>query len=579
MKLFRSQSLLKNFRFSILEVIHTAFEKVFSKMRNNVGWAPAHQNSAIRSEQPSTSTFATVGGCPPYKFFKEFIGIVMSTRQNFLETCRVRFTHHRKPNMSEFLLHTTPFRYAFAQTSYSAGRTLQMPFEKLSRAFLSSLLVVFCLAGSSLSLAQLSYQDALNLVQESPRLVLARQQLELSQRQLGAASSVVKAELSAGYTRSWGTLTAPEGNTPINEGKWDPFKLNVNFLVVPFGPRHDQVLRAGWDLERARRALADEEAATVLEVTQRFQSASETKLELGLEQRRLEYAEQSLEEIQTRLAAGAATETDVNQAKATLSQAQNTVQSLEGALKQALASLSQSLGVNVTDIQGDLPESNVQVTDPKTQIANRTDLLEARLAVQDAELTNLSTVRERVPNAALTVSYDVNPDKGQYSLGAKYETSTFQPSTFITLDPDFSDPNAVAGQTSRTFNVGISVVIPLDTATGDALEAGRLTVAQRQLQAEQSFERALLEVQLKQLTADNAKATVALSQTNLGQAKTAQGVARQRFDAGIVGALEVLQAEIEVQRLTLELVKAQNTLTIAHMELAISLAMNPLEVY
>jgi outer membrane protein TolC len=450
---------------------------------------------------------------------------------------------------------------------------------RISHSILLSLIIVMGLVSSSLSLAQLSYQQALELGKESPRLVLARQQLELSQRQLGVASSAVKAELSAGYTRSWGTLTAPEGASAINEGKWDPFKLNVNFLVVPFGPSHDQVIRAGWDLERAEHALADEEATAVLEITQRFQSASETKLEWALEQRRLELAEQTLQEIQTRLAVGAATEADLNQANLTILQTQNTVQSLEGAFKQALAGLSQSLGVSVTDIGGDLPESNLNVTDPSTHLAERTDLREAQFAVQEAELTNLSTLRERLPNAALTVSYDINPEKGQYSVGARYETSSFQPSAFINLDPDFQDPKAIAGQSSRSFSVGISIVVPLDVATGDALEAGRLSVAQRQLQAEQTLERALLEVQLKQLTAENAKSAVALSRTNVEQAKAALEVAQQRLEAGIIANLEVFQAELEVQRLTLELVKAQNTLTVAHMDLAISLAMNPLEVY
>jgi outer membrane protein len=507
---------------------------------------------------------------------------ILSTRQTFLETCRVRIRsnfvqrsrHHCKPNMSEFLLHTTPF--------WCAERTLRKPFEKLSGTlgiFVSRLIIVIGLATSSLSLAQLSYQEALNLVQGSPRLVLARQQLELTQRQLGAASSAVKAELSAGYTRSWGTLTAPEGNTPINEGKWDPFNLNVNFLVVPFGPGHDQVLRASWEVARAERALADEGAAAVLEVTQRFHSVRETKLELALEQRRLEFAEQSLQEIEARLAAGAATQAERDQAQVTLLQAQNTVQSLEGAFKQALASLSQSLGVKVEDIQGDSPESTLQVTDPSTQIMQRTDVLEANLALQEAELSNASTVRERIPSATLKMSYEINPEKGQYSLGARYETSTFQPSAFVNLDPDFQDPKAVAGQTARTFNVGLSVVIPLDVAVGDALEAGRLAVEQRQLQVQQRAEQALLEVQLKQLTAENAKTTVDLSRTNLEQAEAALEVARQRFEAGIVGGLEVVQAEIEVERLTLELVKTQNALTIAHMELAISLAINPLEVY
>jgi outer membrane protein len=465
----------------------------------------------------------------------------------------------------------------FRTHAFSGPQKLSCFFTVKFNKFLSLLFI--SLVSSSFSLAQLTYQQVLELGQQSPRLVLAEQQLELSQRQLDVAASVVKADLSAGYTHSWGTLTAPEGVSPINEGKWDPFALNVNFLVVPFGPGHDQTIRAGWEVERSQQALTDERAATFLDISQRFGSASETKLELALAQRKLEYVTQSLQEIETRLAAGAATETEHDQAEVAVLQAQSAVHSLEGALRQALAGLSQSLGSSVEDIQGDLPESTVAPADPKTQVMGRTDVKEATLALQDAELSNLSTLRERLPNAALKVSYDVNPEKGQYSVGARYDTTSFQPSAFISLDPDFQDPKAIAGQLSRSVSVGISVVVPLDIANSDALEAGHLAVAQRQLQLQGVVEGALLEVQLKQLNVSDAATTVALAQTNLEQAKSALEVAHKRFEAGIISNLEVFQADLEVQRLDLELVKAQHALTLAHLELAIALAINPAEVY
>jgi hypothetical protein len=53
-------------------------------------------------------------------------------RQNFLETCRVRSTHHRELKMNGSLLQITPLWDAFAQTSYCAQRTLQSPLQKVS---------------------------------------------------------------------------------------------------------------------------------------------------------------------------------------------------------------------------------------------------------------------------------------------------------------------------------------------------------------------------------------------------------------------------------------------------------------
>jgi hypothetical protein len=50
---------------------------------------------------------------------------IYSTRQNFLETCRVRFTHHRELKMNGFFLQNSLF--------WCAERTLQSPRQKLSR--------------------------------------------------------------------------------------------------------------------------------------------------------------------------------------------------------------------------------------------------------------------------------------------------------------------------------------------------------------------------------------------------------------------------------------------------------------
>jgi hypothetical protein len=49
----------------------------------------------------------------------------MGKRQNFMETCRVRFTHRDKSTANGFLFQMTLLWYAFAQTSYRAKRTLR----------------------------------------------------------------------------------------------------------------------------------------------------------------------------------------------------------------------------------------------------------------------------------------------------------------------------------------------------------------------------------------------------------------------------------------------------------------------
>jgi rare lipoprotein A len=98
---------------------------------------------------------ATVCGLT-YMVFGVYLALVVysllfNTRQNLLETCRVRSTHQREPQTNGFLSQRTLFRYAFAQISYCAQRTLLIkrmyfcvPTIKRKHG-LSASLLVFCL--------------------------------------------------------------------------------------------------------------------------------------------------------------------------------------------------------------------------------------------------------------------------------------------------------------------------------------------------------------------------------------------------------------------------------------------------
>lgn len=430
------------------------------------------------------------------------------------------------------------------------------------------------------SLAQtLSYTEAVTLVNEVPQVKLAALNLELAQKQLSVTASPLKGQLTGGYSQTWGETTAPSLAEPtsLNEGDWQPLSLNASFNMLPYGPGHDATIRATWALRRATARLQDEQANAIIELTRGYQTVVLAKAQVALERARLESAQNLLGQVQTQLSVGAATEANRSQAELSVQQSENALAAAERGLAQALNSLSLTLGRTVTDITPDLPATSA--VPAGGDLSARSDVLNAELSVAEAVLQRDSTLRDYLPSAELSTRYSLLPEEGSFSLGASFDTRSFQPSASLSYDPDFANPQALAEQSSSTFTLGLSATIPFDVRLGDALEAGRLAVEQSQLQAARVLELASLDVHTKTLAVQDAEGSVGLAAAALEQAHLLLEVARERLAAGIIPQQELTSAKLEVAQAELGLLGAQNTLRLAHMELAQSLALNPLEVY
>jgi outer membrane protein TolC len=426
----------------------------------------------------------------------------------------------------------------------------------------------------------LAFNQALDLALNSPSLEIARLQAELAHQQLAVAASPIGAELTAGYSATWGVREAPGLLEPrsLDDRSWDPFALTTAFNVVPFGPRFDRLQRARFNLLRSEQALRDERARLLLETTRHYLSALRATEQAALAERQLALAQDTLAATQARQEAGAVTAAQLLQSEIAVSRAHSQVADAARAKAAALALLSLSVGTTVTAVAGEPPIAAAPPTGELGQLAERSDILAARLALAEAELTASSTLRDNLPTGSLSLSYARQQGERRLALGAGFDTRSFQPSLSLSFDPD-----AVAGNspdaTSSSFRLGLSARVPLDAALPAALQAAALAVEQASLQLTLAIHRAELEVNTRQREVEAAETALGLSEQLLAHSRLVAQDTEARYALGLVSSLERDQAELSAAEAELAAARARDGVLLARLALAAALALDPLEIF
>jgi outer membrane protein TolC len=462
-------------------------------------------------------------------------------------------------------------------------RILKFLFSLLSLPVIFSLLTGFSFRVSAQDTQTLSFPEALELSQQSPSVVLAQGQRDLAQKQLDVSRGVFSGQFTAGYTQTFGearsTLpTGEEQTTSLDDGSFDSFALSGTFNVVPYGPNADTIQKALWNLEQAELSLRDTQATAVINTAQSYLTALRAGQEVELEQFSANVAAQQLEANRVRQQAGATTDQQVLQAEIALSQAQNDLSTAQRSNVQALASLSNQLGVAVNSVSGEapivaLPES----LDVEQQILERTDVKRALMAVQEAELNAASTTRQYLPSGSLTMTLAAIDDQKQFAASAGYDTKSFQPNASLSYDP--SSERGTEGSSSNSFSINLGATVPLESALEPALQAARLSTEQSQMQAQQTQELARLEITNSQRQLDAAQAGLEFSQQLVEQSQVTYDTTKERFDLGLIIELDVLTAEEALRESQLNLANAQDSYLVALLQYLSTLAVNPMEVF
>jgi outer membrane protein TolC len=460
-----------------------------------------------------------------------------------------------------------------------------MMFRMAKLRFTPLLLVL--LGWSMTALAQspqpVSFSQALELSQQSPSVVLAQGQRDLAQKQLEVNRGTFSGQFTAGYTQTWGeaTSTLPQGGeetTDLDDGSLDAFALSGTFNVVPLGPNADNIQKAIWSLEQAELSLRDAQATAVINTAQSYLTALRATQEVELETFSVEVATQNLEANRVRREAGGATDQQVLQAEIALSQAQNELATAQRSSIQALAALSNELGVQVDAVTPEIPTiTEPQAFDVEKQILERADVRQALTAVKEAELNAASTTRQYLPSGSLNMTFAATDEKKQFSASAGYDTKSFQPNASLSYDPSFD--LGTAGSSSNSFSINLGATVPIESSLAPALEAARLSIEQSQQQAMQTQELARLEVTNAERQLDAARSGLELSQQLVEQSQVTYDTTKERFDLGLIIELDVLTADEALRESQLNLAKAQDSYLTALLQYLNSVAVNPMEVF
>jgi outer membrane protein len=426
----------------------------------------------------------------------------------------------------------------------------------------------------------LDFAKALELSLQSPSVVLAQGQVDLVQKQLEVAQGVISGQLTAGYTQSWGesasTVAGVEQTTSLDEGSFNAFNLSATFKVVPFGPSADSIQKAIWSVEQAQRNLRDAISEAIINTVQAFVNVLRSQESLELQMFATDLASQELEAAKVRQASGAITQQQLLQAEIALSQAQNNFSEAQRVLLQALAGLSNQLGVQVDSVMGDIPRGVLVELDREEGLQQRSDIINAKVAVLEAELNAESTKRQYLPSGSLDLGYASNDNERQFSLTAGYDTQSYQPNLRLSYDPSFSQGQ---GGSSSSFSLTLSATIPIETSIFPALEAARLSIEQSQMQAERVEELAGLEIENVSRQLEAANANIALSQQILDQSQQTFDTAKERLELGVITQLDLLGAEKALLEAKLNFAKAKDQYLLSLLQYAQSLAVDLMEVF
>jgi outer membrane protein TolC len=451
-------------------------------------------------------------------------------------------------------------------------------------------LLMSCAAAAQDTAARLDFRSALELAQQSPRVILAEGQYGQAHDEYLAAFASLSAELRAGYVQTLGQAS-PAGTEPstFSRGRIEPFTLSATLNVLPFGPAADGRARAEWRLTETEHALRDARQQATVDAARNYLAALRANQELELGEATVVLASLKLEAATVRAEAGAASPAQVLDAELTLSQAQNTLGMLIRQQAQALAALGVTLGTSVSSVH-DQPRVSAlllrcHVDAGGTNEANpsHTDLLKAHHAVLQAELALLDARRQAGVGGSLSLSASTTGTSQSLSATALIDTRTHQPALSLSYDPglEFGGESAPSGSrsgaASSSVALAVSVSIPLDGRSATKVTAAERSLQQALLQLNLAEQQVRLDSANLQLELDAATAAVHLNQQVLAARQASLETALQRLELGLIPELDVLQARHNLESTELTLARAQDALLLAVLQQRRNLTLDSLE--
>jgi outer membrane protein len=362
----------------------------------------------------------------------------------------------------------------------------------------------------------LGLREALVLASDGPDVRVARTQLEAALLAAAAAGAAVTGSARTGYTVQWHDGARGEA------GGFQPLSVTATLDVLPYGPRGEALERAAAAVADAERARSRATASAIITAAERWWAAVRAEEGAQLAAHRLELAERSLAAVRVQAEAGTAGPGAVAEAELALSQAALDQAAATVDVLAARAALAQHLGTDafvlaareeeVRTAAGRLTVDIVLDAEAVARgVAESERVRSALRALRDAELADARARREAGPSVAASASVGAAGASGRVSLGASWDSRSFQPTVDLSIEPYRPSPP------STTAAVGVSVTVPFSTTRGPEREQGlrAIAMAEEQLAQARTIGELELQAQLRGVEAVLGQLALALERARL----------------------------------------------------------------
>ena len=393
---------------------------------------------------------------------------------------------------------------------------------------------------SSPSLAQntsFSLEDALIAVKSTPDWQVANLNYQTARRNLESAQAASGINLSASGSYN---LSQPVSSS-VTASSTGSVSLTAIVTVLPWSPAYDGIRNAQRALQRAELDLSDTQNSLTLNTISSYFAARIATFDVKLSEDGQKLSEALLRIANLKYQNGQTTITDVLTAEQNLANAQLTLLNAQNTVQINFASLGVNPGTTLSSAATNIePPPGTPETLATKALERRSDVLKARLKLQDAEDTLRNAQRDRlVPNASLHLGY------GQPTGGANISTSlNFQIGTASVTG---TLPVTATLSTGTALTVWVSASFPIIAPASDAkINAARTGLEIAKANFESAKRTAALDVLGRYSEMMTARSRVKVAMSALETAKKTLETASARNQAGLNTALEVQQSTLNL---------------------------------
>ena len=417
---------------------------------------------------------------------------------------------------------------------------------------------------SSPSLAQntsFSLEDALIAVKSTPDWQVANLNYQTARRNLESAQAASGINLSASGSYN---LSQPVSSS-VTASSTGSVSLTAIVTVLPWSPAYDGIRNAQRALQRAELDLSDTQNSLTLNTISSYFAARIATFDVKLSEDGQKLSEALLRIANLKYQNGQTTITDVLTAEQNLANAQLTLLNAQNTVQINFASLGVNPGTTLSSAATNIePPPGTPETLATKALERRSDVLKARLKLQDAEDTLRNAQRDRlVPNASLHLGY------GQPTGGANISTSlNFQIGTASVTG---TLPVTATLSNSTALSISVSASFPILAPSSDAkINAARTGLEVAKASLETTRRAAALDILGRYSEMMTARSRVKVAVSALETAQKTLETTAARNQAGLNTALEVQQSTLNLAQANRDLENSSTNAMISTYKLQIA---------